>query len=1474
LSSDEFNSSSSDIKELRSNIHVRKDRLVERADSLIDAGSMMDSDLPSLDASGIAEYIRFDCCPRYFKLRFEGDEEKGCKWPEAFKPLSPLLYGAGKDLEIKKFQELQAKAANYYDLNYLDTRTISWGEAWQGSIQKLREIISTLQAENQATDKPVLVYQVPMCGYIGVWEIKGIADLLMIWPSKNGKIKLRIFEIKSSWKEQTAHRVQVAIYKLLLSDGLGYVASNIEFEGGVIKKDSNIDKLDPEALPKFKLEPLVQDVQRLLSRKGELYKIHKTPLSQVEYQLCWRCDNCGFNECCIVRAIENENIALLNLSRGEQNALKQHGITKLEDLARLKFVPEASDLRPFNFKGVRAREPEKVQELSTDPVIGAKLDRIIQRAQFMLYGIRPSSPYAHKAKVMPWLTGAGYGSLPEDSPVVGENMALSFRPEGMIRIYFHIEWDYMLDILSMISARVSCTRYHGEPISISKIVNTLPDEYNECIKEEQHMLESFFIELTKAINIVAADVGSPDEAPIHLYFYTRRERDQLMEAVRRQPTLITAHAVRDLLGLRQAIDQPMFSILQDEIMIRKAVGYHSTGLMPVLERSGFFDSSNWIAKRNDGSKIDLRRVFMDGFFNYSLPYARNPDGSISFILSRDDFRKKEGYYPARARFGNQIPIEYLWAAKGRLDASNQKGLAKVLVEKRMWCDWPQKTKRINDEDLTLLGSKLCMALEHIERSLTIRNRRLGKKPIAIPKISEFTLGPATLERSCREFLDLEYFAKRQELYQHYSLLPIQRVGTGRSIIFECTNVIDTDNDFIIKGHIIYGALGLPNSECVANACRVKGSDDSGSGDWMVVTELKRNDMGQFEETNQRSPSEVERSARAVVDKIDLQSMELTIKVVSWPNAKRRKYSTWHNLPTSDKEKALKPSMQLFEVGRTYILDELSDDIISERAAKCLDYADQNVLYCLLSGFLSGKPVLSERTALPKSPAEPFLKWVSRRRFPPKPEQSKLIEHIFGAEQIVMLQGPPGTGKTETLQLAVLAHIAAHHSKSRCKVLMVAPTHKAIHEFVTKLASSWRSYCKEGASDLKDLCIYRVLSSEVASAKVIEGVQYVNYNEDEEAVSELRERLLNQEKIVLGENDTYPLILCVTPPGLYGLMKKIGNGEPAWDESYFDLLVVDEASMMRLPELILSGAFVSKNAQIIVAGDHRQLPPIQAHNWEKEDRRTIEEMASFLSAMDFLRLLRHEDLGIDYIKLNHKANIPTERLSETHRCHEVVAEFLKEWIYEKDGIDFRSDQKQTLTDTKPTTDGLRVALKPDNVFVLILHNERDSFQANHVEAKIVNALVRSIPAKNVGVVSPHNAQRGMIKNLLNNGFGDVRVDTVERYQGGESDCIIITSTVSDPDYVRAESDFLLNLNRINVAISRMKKKIIIVASTSIFEFMPQDAKDYDKALLWRGIAQTVGFTANQDPKWKGTLTDFIGQKSSNVKVEIYTKHSSK
>ncbi|MCW4009361.1 MAG: AAA domain-containing protein [Candidatus Bathyarchaeota archaeon] len=1439
-----------------------------------EADSNDSAKLPSLYASGIAEYIRFDCCPRYFKLKFEGKtEEHSRKWPEAFKPLSPLLYGAGRELEAAKVAELKQKAADYHSFDSIDTKRADWDPAWRESLRKIREIIEhQLTLQDDGTARPVLLYQVPMTGHIGVWELKGLADLIGIWPSRNGKVKVKIFEIKASWKEQTAHRIQVAIYALLLSRGLEDLGSGVDIEGGVINKDSDLTSLTYDSLPSFRLKPLIQDVERLLCKEGELYRIHKTPLPEVEYQLCWRCDTCGFNECCIIRAVENESISLLNLTRGEQHALEQYGIRKLEDLARLKFVPDSYSQKPYNFKEIPARETQKVKALSSDLIIGPKLDRIIQRAQFMLGWIRPSSPYVNKTRWMPWLTGTGYGGLPEDSPQEGTNRALLFKPDGMIRVYFHIQWDYMLDVLSMLSARVSCTRYRGESISISKVIRSLPDTHEKCVEEERLMMEEFFSEVTKAINKVASEVESPDEAPIHLYFYTQHERDILMEAVRRQPSLMSAQAVRDLLGLRQAIDQPMFSIVQNEVMLRKAAGYHSTGLLPVLEQACYFDRNNWNAIRQDGSRADLRRIFHYGFFNFSLPYTRSPDGEVSFILGFEDRRRSDGHYPARARFGNQIPIEYVWAAKGRLNNHNEKGWSKLLIEKRMWADYPQKTRRITEEELTLLGSRLCLALECIERSLSIRNRRLGKKPIAVPKIAEFTLGAATLERSCREFLDLEYFAKRQELYQHYALLPYQRVATGRSVIFECTDVEEVERDFIVRGKLVYEGIGLQNVDCTANACRLKGSDSSGSGDWLVVTEVKRNEQGLFEEAQERSPSEVEKSARAIVDTVNLRKMQITIKVLTWPSGKHRKYSAWHNLPTTDPEKASRSRChQLFEAGRTYILDELADDIISERAVKCLDYIDSNALYRLLTGFLAGKTEPSEYKALPKASAEAFLQWAEQqRRFPPKPEQKEFINRIFGAEQIVLLQGPPGTGKTESLQLAVLAHIAAHKAGGRCRVLMVAPTHKAIHEFVSKLADSWLNYCREGNGGLADLSIYRVLSSDVSGGQTIDGVKYLNYNEDKDAVEELRDSLVNQGKLLSNSADLQPLILCVTPPGMYGLMKKIGEGEPPWGEGFFDLLAVDEASMMRLPELILSGAFIKKNAQILVAGDHRQLPPIQAHNWEKEDRRTIEEMASFLSAQDFLRLLRQEDLGREHVKCKNKADIPAERLSESHRCHQVVAEFLREWVYKNDGIDFRSDQTETLPPSNPQTAGLGVTLKPENVFVLVVHDEAESFQSNMVEAKIIESIVRNSPCDAVGIVTPHNAQRGLIKNLLSDGFGDVRVDTVERYQGGEGDFIVISSTVSDPDYVRGESDFLLNMNRINVAVSRMKKKLIIVASKSIFQFMPQDARDYDKALLWRGIAETVEFTANSTPKWSGTLTEFTGQKAPEVKVEVYAK----
>jgi hypothetical protein len=60
-----------------------------------------------------------------------------------------------------------------------------------------------------------------------------------------------------------------------------------------------------------------------------------------------------------------------------------------------------------------------------------------------------------------------------------------------------------------------------------------------------------------------------------------------------------------------------------------------------------------------------------------------------------------------------------------------------------------------------------------------------------------------------------------------------------------------------------------------------------------------------------------------------------------------------------------------------------------------------------------------------------------------------------------------------------------------------------------------------------------------------------------------------------------------------------------------------------------------------------------------------------------------------------------------------------------------------------------------------------------------------------------------------------VDTVERFQGGERELIIVSATVSDLAYAQSESDFLLEPRRLTVAVSRPKRKLIVLASQALF-----------------------------------------------------------
>jgi superfamily I DNA and/or RNA helicase len=147
-------------------------------------------------------------------------------------------------------------------------------------------------------------------------------------------------------------------------------------------------------------------------------------------------------------------------------------------------------------------------------------------------------------------------------------------------------------------------------------------------------------------------------------------------------------------------------------------------------------------------------------------------------------------------------------------------------------------------------------------------------------------------------------------------------------------------------------------------------------------------------------------------------------------------------------------------------------------------------------------------------------------------------------------------------------------------------------------------------------------------------------------------------------------------------------------------------------------------------------------------------------------------------------------------------------------------------------------------VVVEHDEAGSQQANMFEAALVEELARVAAeqlgleaGRGIGVVVPHGAQRSLLRARLP--WMAEAIDTVERFQGGERDLIVVSATVSDREYAMQESSFLLEPRRLTVAISRPRRKLVVIASRSVFDLIPSDLDEYERGALWKHVRHECG-----------------------------------
>lgn len=382
------------------------------------------------------------------------------------------------------------------------------------------------------------------------------------------------------------------------------------------------------------------------------------------------------------------------------------------------------------------------------------------------------------------------------------------------------------------------------------------------------------------------------------------------------------------------------------------------------------------------------------------------------------------------------------------------------------------------------------------------------------------------------------------------------------------------------------------------------------------------------------------------------------------------------------------------------------------------------------------------------------------------DQRECCKNVLKRPTFYCLQGPPGTGKTD-----VLATLANTYSSQGYEVLILSTTHQAVNNALNKIYSM--------NHQLPIIKIGEELKGEGLDKGIVVAKTYDVY---------LSSRKQNKRKKKEKSHD----ILGMT---FHAAVIHLGLRKNRFLPS---IILVDEAGQIPLAQGALIGTFGS--GTVVLIGDDLQMPPI-FHEKLVGDALSV-SIFSYLSGL-------YPDLK----------NV----LQVTYRMNDEITATVSRNFYQPHGITLKASDfsaHQTLEiDSSSGDKRIDNILKSTQSIHQIDVSKCDSWQdENHEEAIFISLLVKSalngrIKKQNIAVITPYRRQVKMIRQFVISALGSNRdiplIDTVERLQGQDVDLIIISLSVTDKSYWKQQEQFVLNPNRLNVMLSRAKKKVIIV-----------------------------------------------------------------
>lgn len=424
-------------------------------------------------------------------------------------------------------------------------------------------------------------------------------------------------------------------------------------------------------------------------------------------------------------------------------------------------------------------------------------------------------------------------------------------------------------------------------------------------------------------------------------------------------------------------------------------------------------------------------------------------------------------------------------------------------------------------------------------------------------------------------------------------------------------------------------------------------------------------------------------------------------------------------------------------------------------------------------------------------------------------QNLALNNCLAQNEIAIIHGPPGTGKTTTL-LEVIAHSLETHPQ----ILVTAPSNNAVDLLVEKLHNKGINVLRIGnPARINDHIQAFSLSWQITQHPDFGQIKKMKKKAQEfrNLASKYKRNFghteREQRKALFDEawqlqKDAFQIEDYITND----LLEKaqviactlVGAAHQSIRDRKYGLCIIDEASQALEPATWIP---ILKSQKVIMAGDHRQLPPT-VKSKEAANKR--------LSKSLFETCMEH--LQVDVM------------LATQYRMNQSIMEYSSGYFYDGKLAAHDSVAHHQLPFATPVIEFVDTA---GCSFDEELESGRSRGSAslfNFHEAdlllKHLYSLYEGLQTENqdpanysFGLISPYKGQVELLKKQIQE-FPfvkeNIKINTVDGFQGQEKDVIYISLVRSNDN---GEIGFLKDYRRMNVALTRARKKLVICGDSA-------------------------------------------------------------